>query len=66
MSTCATCRHWHAKPNSVHLADSPLGECRQASPSRSFTWPRTRAVDTCGQHSTTEPKTRRGQKHLPL
>ena len=50
MSTCLTCPHWHKPRQGSRLTDESVGECHATPPGRDFTWPRTKAIDTCGQH----------------
>ena len=49
--TCSTCRHWHALTSSRARSDGPLGECREASPTRDLAWPRTRCTDFCSRYA---------------
>jgi hypothetical protein len=48
---CETCRHWHPKTAAARAEAHAVGECRSGPPLRDFTWPRSKASDTCGEHS---------------
>jgi hypothetical protein len=50
MKRCETCIHWHKKAAGARGGDA-VGECRAGTPSRDFTWPRTRAGDHCSQYA---------------
>lgn len=48
---CDTCTHWHAKTAAARAEAFSVGECRCNPPPRDYAWPRTKAADTCSQHS---------------
>jgi hypothetical protein len=50
--TCQSCLHWTPMKSDRARCDGPLGECREASPTRDLAWPRTRSVDFCSRYRT--------------
>jgi hypothetical protein len=48
---CETCIHWNATRNQGLRAEGAVGTCRAAQPIKDFTWPRTKANDTCGKYA---------------
>jgi|GEM_PF-4617333 len=49
--TCEVCRHWYPARGTARVSDVSTGECRAGPPARDFIWPRTKAIDTCGQYN---------------
>lgn len=53
MTTCETCRHWHAMTSSTSLRviDPTIGHCHAGPPTADFKWPKTRCAHTCSAHA---------------
>lgn len=51
-NTCSNCDHWkRIASGGVRANEGPVGECHGGPPVADFKFPRTRAIDTCAQHS---------------